>query len=180
MKPDRTYPKQQLALIDRLLANKKRLANKDSLAKAKKPKSVDTAKPIVVHVPVSPCNIKAESDSCRHYMRPFQYEAVNALHLPLKKEAQEKEINFPTFSDERYRFIINLSAMPPGTTVIIYEQDNTHKKRKALFTMGDGAHRIGTFDADSKGGKFYIDYEIPPGGPGECCAVIMLGYESKK
>jgi hypothetical protein len=179
--PFKTYPKDQIGAINRLQAalNKPKI-NYDSIAKAKH-KKVDTAKPApVVHIQVVPCNIKVESDSCKRYMKPFQYDGVNALHLPIKPEPQEKEINFPAFSGQRYRFIINLTAMPLGTTVTIYDQDNTHKKRKVLYAVGDSPHRINYFDVDCKGGKYFIDYEIPSGPPTECCAVLMYGYETKK
>lgn len=184
MKPEKDYPKQQIALIERIENVHKKPVAKDSLAKAKKQQQRhDTAKPKpVVHVNVSPCNIRAMGDSCRPYLRPFLYESVNALHLPIKKEAQEKEVNFPTFSGQRYRLIINISAMPQGTTVIVYDKDNRHKNRKVLYSAGDAAHRISTFDTDPKGDRLYIDYEIPPnsGPPTSGCAVIMFGYENAK
>lgn len=184
MKPEKEYPKQQIALIERIEnVHKKPAVNKDSLAKAKKQQQRhDTTKPKpIVHVNVAPCNIRAMGDSCRPYLRPFLYESVNALHLPIKKDAQEKEINFPTFSGQRYRLIINISAMPQGTTVIVYDRDNRHKNRKPLYSAGDAAHRISTFDTDPKGNRLYIDYEIPPSGqPTSGCAVIMFGYENAK
>lgn len=182
MEPEKQYPKQQIALIERIQNVHKPAINKDSLARTKKERHKDTIKRApVIHVHVSPCNIKGMGDSCRPYLRPFLYSGVNALHLPLKKEAQEKEINFPAFSGQRYRIIINISAMPQGTTVIVYDEDNRHKHRKPLYTAGDAAHRISVYDGASKTGRFYIDYEIPPGNGalGSCCGVIMLGYETK-
>lgn len=186
LKPSRQYPRQQLAAINRLTAPKPK---KDTVVKvAPKPIRHDSVKPPpppapAIHVEVLACNIKGMSDSCKKYIRPFLYGGVNALHIPLRTSAQEKEINIPAFTGERYRIIIDISAMPQGTTVVVSDQDNTHKKRKEFYTLGDAARRIGFIDAVSKSGRFFVDYEIPPntGNAGASgCAVIMFGYENNK
>jgi len=177
MMPLKPYPQEQLIAIQGIIAlhTKAPVLNKDSLAKLRKK---DTIK--VVHIPSSPCFTKALEDSCRPFMKPFTYGGVNSLHIPLKADAQEKEINLPAFSGQRYRMIFNMSSMPPGATVIIYTEDDTHKKRTALYTFGGGAEKIGKFDATTKTGKFCIDYEIPAsnGTPGSGCSALMFGYEN--
>ncbi|HXB10351.1 MAG TPA: hypothetical protein VNZ45_00075, partial [Bacteroidia bacterium] len=184
LKPARPYPRQQLAAIEKLLAakpTKKPPVKKDSIAK----KAPDTAKVIeapAVAVTVCPCEIKKLTDSCRVRLKPFQYDGTNALHLPLLPVSQEKEISLPGFSGQRYRIIINISAMPPGTIVAIYDQDKTHKKRKLLYTLTDQGSRIGFLDSECKSGKFFIDYEIPAKDkkyPPQGCAVILFGFETR-
>jgi alkylhydroperoxidase/carboxymuconolactone decarboxylase family protein YurZ len=211
LKPTRQYPKQQITAINRILAPKpvvkkdtiikkprpvvkkdtimkkpKPVVRKDTVAKSKPIVKKDTAKPVppkpAIHVIVSGCDIKGMTDSCRKSLKPFLYDGVNALHIPLRVNAQEKEIAIPSFAGQRYRMIINISAMPQGTTAIIYDQDNQHKKRKALYTLGDAVRRIGYFDAVGKSAHFYVDYEIPAnnGPTASGCAVILFGYETVK
>jgi hypothetical protein len=178
LKPKMPYPTQQIATIDRIKPPKKNQPKKDSVVK----KPVDTVKEAPVQVQVCPCEIKKLTDSCKSKLKPFIYNGINALHIPLTLTGQEKEISLPGFSGQRYRVIINITSMPPGTVAAVYDQDNTHKKRKVLYTLSDAGTRIGFVDVDCKGGKFYVDYIIPPKDkkfPPQGCAIILFGYESR-
>jgi len=129
------------------------------------------------------CDVNALADTCKHHLKPFVYDASNAQHISLKSVPQEKEINFPAFSGQHYRIIINLTSMPKGTQVAVYDQDETRKKRKMLYTFSDPGGQLGTCDLESRTGRLFIDYSIPaasPKLPPSGCAVVLFGYENSK
>jgi len=128
--------------------------------------------------PAGFCNIRALSDSCTGFLKPFHYSGQNALHVALKSEPQEKEVIFPAFKGETYRIIINTRDMPKGTEVAIYDQDKRHKKRQPLFTNNNNG--VCNFDTGSKSGRLYIDYTIPAATSVNYsgCAAILIGFEN--
>jgi hypothetical protein len=126
------------------------------------------------------CDINSMTDSCKHHLKPFLYDAINAQHVTLKSVPQEKEVNIPAFSGQHYRIIINISAMPKGTQVGVYDQDGTKKKRKELYTYTDNG-QLGVCDLQSHTGRLFIDFTIPaaaPTLPPSGCSVITVGYEN--
>lgn len=125
------------------------------------------------------CDLKAMSDSCRREMKPFIYSTQSALRVALKSEPQVKDINVPAFGGQKYRIVINTSAMPQGTEVGIYDEDATHKKRKQYYTTQDIG--VSNFETDGKVSKIVIEYNVPAATASifTGCAVVVIGYENK-
>ncbi len=199
LKPDEQYPKDMIAKCNDALKKPNESTIKSSVQQPVKP--VKKAEPVKkettqkepasapapvpvkaaappVHVNVCPCIMSRINDSCRKYLKPFFYDDANTLHLQPRTFVQVREINFPGFSGQRFRIVIDIAAMPPGTVVTVYDQDNNHKNRKPLYSISDSENRIGFVDAVCKGGRFYVEYRIPATGS-EMCAVVMFGYENK-
>ncbi|NNM95692.1 MAG: carboxypeptidase regulatory-like domain-containing protein [Bacteroidia bacterium] len=200
LKPGEAYPKEMIAKCDSAMAAQhakpaepakkpdiksltrqpvkpaaKPVPETKSVVQAAPPPARPAAPP--VHVTVCPCIMSKLNDSCRKYLKPFYYDDANTMHLQPKTFAQVKEINFPGFNGQRFRIVINITAMPAGTTVTVYDEDKNHKSRKPLYTISDSGNRIGFADVVCKTGRFYVEYNIPPSQK-EMCALIMFGYES--
>jgi hypothetical protein len=133
------------------------------------------------------CDIQVLTDSCKARLKPFHYNAINTLHVNLKSIQQTPEINLPAMPGMIYRVIVNISAMPQGTEVSIYNIPKGAKKRSALYTYNTDSLKnshVGFFDFTedaNRYGRIFIDYTIPEANPKICatgCAVILSGWET--
>ncbi len=133
------------------------------------------------------CDIQVLTDTCRGRLKPFHYNAINTLHINLKSIKQTPEVNLIAMPGMIYRIIVNISSMPEGTEVSVYNMPKGSKKRSALYTYNTDSLKkshAGSFDFTedaNRCGRIFVDYTIPEASPKLCatgCAVILSGWES--
>jgi hypothetical protein len=134
------------------------------------------------------CNVNELKDTCKNYLdRPYHYDASNIIMIEMKKKSQIKEAVLPLFSGQIYKLIFNTYALPPGISIDVYDKDQDHEDRKAIFSCNSSdPKKINMYDIDHKHAKqIFVDYTIPAShdaktdGPPDVagCGVLVVGYK---
>ena len=133
------------------------------------------------------CDVKELKDTCKNYLdRPFRYDASNVILIQFKKKPQVKEVELPMFLGETYRLIFNTYALPPGVQIDVYNKNQDHTDRKAMFSCNSSdTKKIYLYTPEHFHTKLYIDYTIPASHDKSAddspdimgCGVVVVGYK---
>lgn len=111
-------------------------------------------------------------------LNPFYYSASKVNTISYDYKASRKEIEVPLFKGEKYKMVFNKKGLPKDVVVEIFDKDNSHANRKAVFTSEGNTADIISY-APEKSKNMFIRYTIPKadGVKEEGCLVFILGYQ---
>ncbi len=123
------------------------------------------------------CNVKEMRKEGVKVLSPFYYSSSKATEIEYRDTSYSKEIMVPMFKGESYRLIFNGKKLPAGVEINIYDRDNSHANRKAVFSHSSSSSELIVYEPEvSK--KYFINYRIPAGSNLQSsCIVFVIGYQ---
>ena len=111
-------------------------------------------------------------------LNPFYYSASKVTEVSFGYKSTRREIEVPFFKWERYKMVFNKKGLPKDILVEVFDKDNTHSNRTAVFTSEGNTAEILTYSPE-KSKNMFIRYTIPKAdGVTEAgCMVFVLGYQ---
>lgn len=96
----------------------------------------------------------------------------------MTKKAASREISVTLLSDEDYRLVFNISRLPEGSTVKLYDGPEKDSGRDLLMSSKDvppDRERFLYEPRQTNSGTIYISYDIPDRDK-VSCFTFVLGY----
>ncbi|MDA9312281.1 hypothetical protein OAD50_04770 [Vicingaceae bacterium] len=128
-------------------------------------------------IPDTSCESKSLKKEGVAELNPYYYSASKVTEIDFNYKSTRREIEVPLFKGERYKMIFNKKGLPKDILVEIFDKDNTHTNRNAVFTSKGNTAEILSYSPD-KSKNMFIRYTIPKanGATDSGCIVFVLGY----
>lgn len=122
------------------------------------------------------CRPKKLIEACKEELPPYSYSDSRTV---ITKKASSREISVTLLSGESYRLVFNLSKLPDGAVINIYDAKKGERGRDLLKSSKDfpGESSFFVYDPPNKdeGRDIYVSYDIPE-PEGMTCFSFVVGY----
>ena len=131
---------------------------------------------------VDPCNIVELRKASKSSLDPYNYDSQLLKKITITKKPITLETEIPLSLFGKYRMVFNSTGMPVKIPIVVYNKEQSAKKRELIWSNESNAEseKMIVYDPAPHTRRIFVDIEVPSDSLNQKikgCIYMVLGYK---